>query len=249
MAFVIGNWKMNLNVADSSLLVERLAQHIQHSRHDVVLCPSFVALHSVHKMLQDRGLNGLFSLGAQNMYFMDEGAFTGEVSPLMLKDLVEFVILGHSERRQHFGEGDELIAKKLAAALRHDLRPILCVGETLAEHEAGEAQRTVQDQLATDLADITTDDASELLIAYEPIWAIGTGNFARPEDAESMFVHIRHFLTERYGSETANRIALLYGGSVDDQNAAAFMAIADCGGLLVGGASLNYEKFATIANA
>jgi len=240
---------MNLTVEQASLLVERLSRNIEHPEHDIVLCPGFVAVFPLAQVLRQRGLDKLFALGVQNLNDHDEGAFTGEVSGSQVRDFVSYAIIGHSERRMYYHEDDELVARKLAAAVRHDLTPILCVGETLIQHDAGHAQQVVSDQLAEDLDGLTAEDAASLVVAYEPIWAIGNGKFDSPDDADVMMAHIREVLAGHFDAATAKKIRILYGGSVDDANAASYLAVRDCGGLLVGHASIDHEKFARIAHA
>ncbi len=210
---------------------------------EVVLCPPSVDLTTVRQELtgHDR-----LSLGAQNAYPMDEGAFTGEVSVAMLADLVRYVIVGHSERRHVFGERDGLIAQKMSAVRRHGLTPILCVGESKHERVSGHARQVVADQLDTGLSLLTEEEIGDVIIAYEPVWAIGTGENAKPEDAREMLEYIRSWLGTEYSGAIAASVPLLYGGSVDGTNAASYLKLHDCAGLLVGGASVNYKSFATI---
>lgn len=243
---IAGNWKMNLNPTEGSLLVHRLGEKIKpHDDVEVLLCPPFIDLVPLAKDLDRKK----FKLGAQNMYYQDEGAFTGEISPLMLKNLVDYVILGHSERRLHFGEDDKLIAKKMAAAIRHDIRPILCIGETLLEREHDLSTKTVIDQLEANLSLLTAADITQLTIAYEPIWAIGTGRYAKPDEISPVIRSIRGTIEELYGEEGCAGLRVLYGGSVVADNAAAYLKLDGIDGLLVGGASLNYEEFAGIVKA
>lgn len=249
MALIVGNWKMNLTVEQASLLVERLSRGIEHPQHDIVLCPGFVAVYAVAQILRTRGLTKLFALGVQNINDHDEGAFTGEVSGPQVRDLVDYAIIGHSERRTYYGEDDALIARKLAAAVRHELTPILCVGETLVEHEASRARSVVSDQLREDLDGLTAEDAGGLVVAYEPVWAIGNGKFDSPDDAGAMMGYIREALASHFGQATAKQVRILYGGSVDDANAASYLALSTCNGLLVGHESINAEQFARIAHA
>ncbi len=245
-SLIVGNWKMHLNTADAETLVRRLDMHIPKPLNvEIVLCPNFVVLDTVKKLIGSLNGKEKFNIGAQNVNQNDEGAFTGEVSPVMLKGLAQYVIVGHSERRIHFGETDDAIAQKIAACRRHKLKPILCVGENLQERKEGLATRTVIDQLSVDLSEITKSELKKVTIAYEPVWAIGTGEFAKPDQVEEMLRQIKLFLHEQYG-EDSKEIRILYGGSVDEQNYASYMALSDVNGLLVGGASLNYKAFASI---
>jgi triosephosphate isomerase (TIM) len=243
---IAGNWKMNLNPTEGSMLLHRLGEKVKPSEDvEVVLCPPFIDLVSLAKDLDHQK----FKLGAQNMHYLDEGAYTGEISPMMLKGLVSYVILGHSERRIHFGEDDKLIAKKMAAAVRHGITAILCVGETLLEREHGLSTKTVIDQLEASLNLLTASDISNLVIAYEPVWAIGTGRYAKPDEIMPVIKAIRGTIEELYGEEGCAGLRVLYGGSVMAENAAAYLKIDGVDGMLVGGASLNYEEFAGIIKA
>ena len=191
-----------------------------------------------------------FRLAAQNAYFKDEGAFTGEVSFTMLRDLVHYVIVGHSERRIFFNENLEVVRDKVAAAIRNDIVPILCIGETKQERLAGETNRVIHDQLTTALMNLTTREVEKLVIAYEPVWAISTfqGEIAKPKDIQRVFELIRSDIKDLYGTKAANAARVLYGGSVNAETAGAYLAIDGCDGCLVGGASLNYEQFTGIVD-
>lgn len=238
---VAGNWKMHTTVKEAVALVSAMKpglETIQGVRK--VVCPPFVSLATVHDLLAQSDIG----LGAQNMHYEDQGAYTGEVSPAMLADLCEFVIVGHSERRQYFGETDETVNLKVKAALRHGLRPILCVGERLDEREEGKAGQVVTTQLRRALDGV--EDSAGLVVAYEPVWAIGTGRAATPETAQEMMALIRSILGEVYGPEAAAGVSLLYGGSVNPDNIAGFMAQRDVDGALVGGASLKADSFVDI---
>jgi triosephosphate isomerase len=204
---------------------------------EVVLCPPFISIAAVAEVLKGSPIG----LGAQNMHFEEKGAYTGEVSPLMLRGLCQYVILGHSERRHHFGEADELVNKKLKAALAWGLKPILCVGERLEEKEKGEAQAVAERQLRGALEGVADSDG--LVVAYEPVWAIGTGRAATPADAQEMMGFLRRILGELYGGSTAQALRLLYGGSVTRDNVAPFLKEPNIDGALVGGASLKAEDF------
>ena len=238
---VAGNWKMNTTVAEAVALVEAMRDPLDAiAGAECVVCPPFVSLVAVRQALHGTALR----LGAQNMYFEPKGAFTGEISPLMLAGLVDYVILGHSERRHIFGETDELVNRKVRAALAHGLRPILCVGETLAENEAGRTEEVVARQLRLGLAEVPSLDA--VVLAYEPVWAIGTGRPATPEGANATMGTLRRLAREAYGA-AADGLRILYGGSVTPDNFAAFIAMPEIDGGLVGGASLNAEGFVAVA--
>ena len=245
---IVGNWKMHLDVHAASLLVHRLDGRIKvHRDIEVVLAPSMLALQPLSLEIDRRK----FRLAAQNAYHKDEGAYTGEVSFTMLRELVHYVIIGHSERRIYFGEGLETVRDKVQAAVRNGIVPILCVGETKQERSVGETRRVIHDQLTTALANLTPEEVEDMVIAYEPVWAISTfdGELAKPGDIEQVFKLIRSEIKELYGQTAAETVRLLYGGSVDDQIAGGYLALPDCDGTLVGGASLNYHKFPAIVEA
>lgn len=241
-----GNWKMYKTSVEAQVLVEDLISMIG-VRDDVesLVCVPFTALSAVSEMLQGKST----MLGAQNMHYENEGAFTGEISPKMLLDLdVTHVILGHSERREIFGEDDDFINKKVASAHSHRLIPILCCGETLEEREAGKTQEKVSGQVKAGLAGLSKEEIKRTVIAYEPIWAIGTGKTATPEMANEVNDLIRHLLTKEYGNEVSERVRILYGGSVKPDNVDELMAQPEIDGALVGGASLEADSFARIVN-
>ncbi len=239
---IVGNWKMNLTIRQSVTLADRLLNNINKPTADVVVCPNFVSLHSVSHNLSGSKIK----VGAQNINDNDEGAYTGEISGPMLKGLAKYCIVGHSERRINYGESDKLISKKLASAIRNGIKPILCVGENLHQRHEGLAKRTVVDQLEEDLSELIMKEVSNVSIAYEPIWAIGTGESAEPYDVEQMMMAIHKFLVNKYNSKIADKIKLLYGGSVNSDNALAYLNTNYVNGLLVGGASLNYRQFSKI---
>ncbi|MGB4440535.1 MAG: triose-phosphate isomerase [Sedimentibacter sp.] len=244
---VAGNWKMNNDVETSLELVEKLKTLSKgfNADVDVLICPPFVALYSVKQSLNGSSIK----LGAQNMHFEDHGAYTGEVSPLMLKNMgVDYVIVGHSERRQYFNETDETVNKKLIAALKYNLNPILCVGETLEQRENGIEKETVKNQINKAFADINKQNAEKIIIAYEPIWAIGTGKTATSEQANEMAAFIRASISDIYDSELSEKIIIQYGGSVNADNANEILSQSDIDGALVGGASLTADKFLEIIN-
>ncbi len=240
---------MNKTAAEAQELVSGLLPALS-SLQDVdrVLCPPFTDLWVVKDMLQDSG-SGI-GLGAQNMYWEESGAYTGEVSPAMVAEVCDYVILGHSERRQYFGETDETVNRKVRAALAKGITPIVCVGETLEENQAGQTEVVVYGQVRRGLADLTPEEGARLVVAYEPIWAIGTGLAATPEDANAIHKDVvRPALAELFGADVAQTIRVLYGGSVKPGNARGFFSQSDIDGALVGGASLKAESFSAIVRA
>jgi triosephosphate isomerase len=245
---ISGNWKMHLTHLEAIAVVQKLAFGLgrQHeARVDVSVHPPFTALRSVQTLIDADGLP--IALGAQDVYWQDKGPFTGEISPVMLAKLnVSYVIVGHSERREHFGETDESVNKKLAAVVAAGMTPILCVGETLADREAGETEAKVVGQLQADLAGIDPVTVAGLVVAYEPIWAIGTGRTATPEDAQAVCRLVRSTVRIDSGAEAAAGLRIQYGGSVRSSNIAELMAQPDIDGALVGGASLDPSEFAEI---
>jgi triosephosphate isomerase len=242
---IAGNWKMNKTVAEALALVGDLKLELANIREvDVVVCPPFTALESVSKAIID---DSNIRLGAQNMSENNFGAFTGEICAGMLKEFsVRYVILGHSERRQYQRESDALIAKKAAVAHSASLKPIVCVGETLAEREAGETEKVLGTQVRGSLAGLTKEQTAESIIAYEPVWAIGTGKTATPSQAQEVHAFIRDRLGAHFDKMIANNVRILYGGSVKPDNVDALMAEPDIDGLLVGGASLEVSSFKRI---
>ena len=229
---------MNATTDEARALVSRMRPGLEAVRGaETVICPPFTALAVVQVLLSGSKIG----LGAQDIYFEDSGAYTGEVSPDMVAELCRFVIVGHSERRHVLGETDHDVARKVEAAAGHGLRPILCVGERLEERESGTAHAVVERQLDQGLARISSVEG--LLVAYEPVWAIGTGRAATPDDAQSMMAHVRRRVAERYGEDAASQVPLLYGGSVTADNVADFIREKDVGGALVGGASLKPDGF------
>jgi len=247
--FVAGNWKMNTDSHSSVELAKRVASgssQVADQSVTVAVCPPFVYLQSVARALSTSSI----AVSAQDIYFEPKGAFTGEISASMLKDIgCSFVLCGHSERRHVVGETDELINKKVAAALAGGLLPILCVGELLAERDAGQTEQVVNRQLKNGLADLSVEKVSAVTIAYEPVWAIGTGRTATPQQAQEAHDFIRKLLAQMYNERLAEEIRILYGGSVKPANAADLMPQQDVDGLLVGGASLNAEDFLAIIQA
>jgi triosephosphate isomerase len=242
--YIAGNWKMHKTRAEAADLAKALTALLKDGKHKYLVAPTFTSLETVGAIV--KGTNIL--LGAQNMAAEEQGAHTGEVSVLQLKDLgVQAVILGHSERRHTYKEDDELINKKVKLALRHGLEVILCVGELLEEREAGKAEAVCETQTVKGLAGVSAADLKRVTIAYEPVWAIGTGKTATPEDADAIHAYIRKVIGRLYGAEAAAGIIIQYGGSVKPENAAQLMAKENIDGALVGGAALKADTFAPIA--
>ncbi len=242
--YIAANWKMHKTVAEAAAFVDALLPRIAATRCDVVICPSFVALSEV----VERRRGTAVRVAAQNMHEEEWGAFTGEVSAPMLVELdVDAVVLGHSERRRFFGETDEALARKVPAALAAGLEPILCVGESEAARDGGETEQVLERQLQADLASVESGELERVVIAYEPIWAIGTGRTATPEQAQEACAFIRDVVRERGGP--ADEVRILYGGSVKPGNAAELLGQPDIDGALVGGASLDPSDFAAIVEA
>ncbi len=241
-----GNWKMNMTPSQTKALIAELAPKVKDAKNTVIVCPTAACLSAAVEAAKDTNIK----VGAQNMYFEDKGAFTGEISADILLDLgVEYVILGHSERRQYFAETDETVNKKVLKAFEKGLIPIICVGESLQQREQGITADLVRMQVKIALLGVTAEQAKTAIIAYEPIWAIGTGKTATTEQAEEVCKTIRDCVCELYGSETADCITIQYGGSVNAKNSAELFAQADIDGGLVGGASLKAEDFSVIANS
>ncbi|MDF2929247.1 triose-phosphate isomerase [Anaerospora sp.] len=241
---IAGNWKMHKTVGEALALVRELCG-ITASVTDVeiVICPTFTALYPVHMAICE----GPLRLGAQNMHWEAQGAYTGEISPAMVKEVgCTYVIIGHSERRQYFGETDDTVNKKVKAAIAAELIPIMCVGETLEQREAGITEGVVGRQVRQGLTGLTAEQIAEMVIAYEPVWAIGTGRTASSEDANAVCRYIRQVVTELAGTDSAEKVRIQYGGSVKGENIAELMAKSDIDGALVGGASLDAESFAKI---
>ena len=242
---VAGNWKMNKTVAEARDLVLTMSGKLREIAHvEKVLCPPFLALPALAEMLAGSGIG----LGAQNLHWEEKGAFTGEVSPGMVKEFCQYVIIGHSERRTYFGETDEGVNRKLHAALTAGLIPIVCVGETLEQYEAGSTSDVVRRQISVGLAGV--DSPAKLIVAYEPVWAIGTGKASSGENANHVHQQVlRPALSELFGPQNAGAIRILYGGSVTAANASEFFVYPDIDGALVGGASLKPDEFVAITKA
>ncbi|MGB3023658.1 MAG: triose-phosphate isomerase [Candidatus Saccharimonadales bacterium] len=240
---IVANWKMHKNVHESSMLADRLAKTLDiHMDVEVVLCPGFLALQTLSLQINRRQ----FKLGAQNCYWRDEGAYTGEVSASQLRDLVSYVIIGHSERRHIFGESEKDIRSKVQAVVRNKMIPILCVGETAQHRVDRETRHVLQDQVRSGLSNLTSDEVTNIVIAYEPVWAIGTGNNAAPSDVLTAAEIIYQEIEALYGRNAAGNVRILYGGSSTFDNAESLLSVKRIDGLLVGGASLNEHSFAKI---
>jgi len=245
---IAGNWKMNKDFRQTEELIDGLKKSVNFDLQGVrvILCPPFTSLELASRIAKGTP----FAIGGQNMYFEDEGAFTGEVSPGMLKGVgCQYVILGHSERRQYFGETDEFINRKVKKALATGLIPIVCVGETLQQREQNITEQVVTTQVRGVLKDISAENVEKLILAYEPVWAIGTGRNATPQQAEEVHVLIRKLLAELYGAATAERVIIQYGGSVKADNAADLLWQPNVDGALVGGACLKADSFSAIIEA
>ena len=245
---IAGNWKMNNNLSESQNLITKLISGLSGEKIncDVIICPPFTSLSEAASLIK----NTVVKLGAQNMYFEENGAFTGEVSASMLKSVgCEYVILGHSERRTIFGEGDELINKKIKKALTSGLKPIFCVGETLQEREGNITKDVIKRQVTEGLKDISANDMDRIILAYEPVWAIGTGKTATPEQAEEVHAFIRDLIKNLYSQSVAESLVIQYGGSVKPDNAKELLSQKDIDGALVGGACLKADSFIGIIKA
>ncbi len=245
--FIAGNWKMNKTSADGVALVRDIVTAVgKQSDVEVVICPPFTGLESASKVLEGSNVK----LGAQNMHFEGNGAFTGEISAPMLRSIfVTHVILGHSERRTFFGETDEIVNKKVLAALKNQLRPIFCVGETLAERESGSTLKVVQTQIERGLEGVSKELASSVVVAYEPVWAIGTGKVATTEQAQEVHAFIRGLLSKLFTEPVAQKLRILYGGSMKPANAPELLSQKDIDGGLIGGASLEARSFVELVTA
>jgi triosephosphate isomerase len=241
---IAGNWKMNMDLHQSQKLVSEIINGLgKDHKAEVIVCPPFTSLNEVHSLIKDTQVK----LGAQNMYFEESGAFTGEVSAGMLKSAgCEYVILGHSERRMIFGESDELINKKIKAALAKGLKPIFCIGELLGQRESGETMRVVSAQIEKGLEGTTAEQMKNIVIAYEPVWAIGTGKTATPQQAQEVHFFIRELAAKNFSTTVAENLIIQYGGSVKPGNAGELLAQKDIDGALVGGACLKADSFLSI---
>lgn len=242
---IAGNWKMNMLPNEAMAFIEGIAPLVKNTKHEVILCVPYIDL--FYSLLTVQGTN--IKIGAQNMHWEEKGAYTGEVSGKMLKSLgVEYVIIGHSERRQYFAETDETVNKKIKSAFDNELKPIVCVGETLEQRESGKTEKIITNQTKFALDGLTNEQVKNTIIAYEPIWAIGTGKTATSEDANNSIKAIRNKIKELYGSEVSEEVIIQYGGSVKPSNAKELFETSDIDGALVGGASLKVEEFEKIIN-
>ena len=242
---IAGNWKMNMLPADTINFIEGLAPLVKDSENEVILCVPYTDLFYAWHSLEGSNVH----LGAQNMHWEEKGAYTGEISGEMLESVgVEYVIIGHSERRQYFGETDEIVNKKIKSAFENNLKPIVCVGESLEQKEEGKTEKIITEQTQKALEGLTNEQIVNTIIAYEPIWAIGTGKTATSEDANNSIKAIRNKIREIYGEEISQNVMILYGGSVKSTNARELFETSDIDGALVGGASLKADEFAKIVN-
>ena len=242
---IAGNWKMNMLPNEAMDFIQELTPLVKDTKNEVILCVPYTDL--FYALLHVQGTN--IKIGAQNMHWEEKGAYTGEVSAPMLKSIgVEYVIIGHSERRQYFAETDETVNKKIKSALAHGLKPIVCVGETLEQRENGQTEQIVTSQVEKAFEGIPASELEKIIVAYEPIWAIGTGKTATKEDANSTIMQIRKKIAEMYGQNEANGVIIQYGGSVKSANAKELFEMSDIDGGLVGGASLKADEFAKIVN-
>ena len=240
---IAGNWKMNMLPNEAINFIEEFAPLVKDTKHEVILCVPYTDL--FYALLHVQNTN--IKIGAQNMHWEEKGAYTGEISAQMLKSIgVEYVIIGHSERRQYFAETDETVNKKIKSALANDLKPIVCIGETLEQREQGVTEKIITTQVEKALEGISAEDLNKIIIAYEPIWAIGTGKTATKEDANDTIKQIRKKIAEIYGQNEAERVIIQYGGSVKSSNAKELFEMSDIDGGLVGGASLKAEEFSKI---
>lgn len=244
--FIAGNWKMNKTVAETRQFIRELIPLVAGVKNRVALCVPYTDLAAAVE--ETKGTN--IAVGAQNVHWAESGAFTGEISVAMLKEIgVEYVVIGHSERRQYFGETDETVLKRTLAALGGGLKPIVCVGETLAERESGKTRDVLARQISDGLKDVSAADIGSVVIAYEPVWAIGTGKTATNDEANEAIGFIRSLLAEKYGKDAADGVYIQYGGSMNEKNAEALLSMSEIDGGLIGGASLVPQKFEAIIKA
>ena len=242
---IAGNWKMNMLPNEAMEFITKLSERIRDTQNEVILCVPYTDL--FYSLLTAQGTN--IKIGAQNMHWEEKGAYTGEIAPKMLKSInVEYVIIGHSERRQYFAETDETVNKKIKSAMQNNLKPIVCVGENLEQKENNKTNEIITTQTQKALEGLTNSQVESTIIAYEPIWAIGTGKTASKEDANNAIKEIRNKIREIYGEQTAGKVKILYGGSVKPENVKELFDTSDIDGALVGGASLNVHEFEKIVN-
>lgn len=242
---VIANWKMNLSVPESTVLLEKYLGSLGAGLTEVVVCPSFLDIYSANKVLAGSDIK----IGAQNVFYEDSGAYTGEISADMLKGFASYCIVGHSERRAHFGEGDKIVAKKAAACVRHGITPIICVGENLHENMDGLTKLVVAGQVEASLSDLTPQEVAEAVIAYEPVWAVGTEHVCEPQKADEVILNIRNLIKVLYGEKAAEAVRIVYGGDVTEKNAKGFVKYEGIDGFLIGRESLNPADFTKIVNS
>ncbi len=244
---IAGNWKMNMTVSEAMELIKGIHYGLPWPGEvDVIVAPPFTALHAAARFLKD----SYIAVAAQDLFWEDSGAFTGQISGAFIKEAgADYVIIGHSERRQYFAETDETVSRKTRAALKHDLIPIVCIGETLEEREAGREADVIAGQITGGLSGLSAEEAGNIIIAYEPVWAIGTGKTATPEQAEQVHASIRGIISSEFGSNQADSMRILYGGSMKPQNAGALLSMENIDGGLIGGASLEPSDFIGIIKA
>ncbi len=239
---IAGNWKEHFTVSAASNYLHRLEENVQNRQSiEIVLFPNVLTLQPLSQLDRRK-----FRLGAQDGYYEDAGAYTGEVSMAMLSELVHYCLVGHSERRHIFNESDDVVAKKSQAAVRNGIMPIICVGETLQERLAGETNQVLHNQVTAGLMNLTSREIGACVIAYEPVWAIGSGEFAKPDQVAQALDYIRKQVEHLFGERAAKNVRILYGGSVNDHNIGSYLDIPGCDGALIGGASLNYHKFSSM---
>lgn len=242
---VIGNWKLHLTIPEATVLIEKLKKELKSVKNtELVVCPNFLDIYPASIELQKTNI----ALGAQDVFYEEQGAYTGEVSPVALAHFVKYVIVGHSERRIHFGESDKVVARKAEAAFANSIIPIICVGETLHENQDGLSKVVVMNQTETALSHLTAEEVSQCIIAYEPVWAIGTGKVCKPGEAEKMIGNIRNLVKAIYGEEASESVRIVYGGSVSAETIGKFASSKKIDGFLVGGASVVDEEFTAIVN-
>lgn len=243
---IAGNWKMNMLPNEAMKFIEDLSTRVKETKSEIILCVPYIDL--FYSLLTAQGTD--IKIGAQNMHYKESGAYTGEISGKMLECLnVEYVIIGHSERRQYFAETDEIVSMKVKSALANNLKPIICVGETLEQRDSGITNEIISKQTEIAVSDLTKEELGNIIIAYEPIWAIGTGKTATSTDANNSIICIRKQIEKMYGEEVANNISILYGGSVKSSNSEELFNTSDIDGALIGGASLDVDEFTKIINS
>ncbi len=245
LPIIAGNWKMHMTKSEAIDFVNELKDKVEDTDVEVVICPPYTLLDSLKSLTEGTNIK----IGAQNLHWEEKGAFTGEISPVMLKDLsIDYCIIGHSERRQYFGETNETVNKKIHSAIKFGLKPIVCVGESIEERKAGKTEDVIKEQVVEGLKDVSKEDMLNIVIAYEPIWAIGTGETATAEEANRVIAFIRDIIKGIYGEDISEEIRIQYGGSVKPDNVEELMSQEDIDGALVGGASLKAESFEQIVN-